>query len=139
MTNKKLFITVLVLLCMAAACLYTIMGGSKPERPLIGRWETDQSVLGYASLSDAPDEVTVSFAYERQGSERREIHNENSQADAKIAPFLYQIEDGKLVIWQGTFMETYEYIITEDGDSKTMTLTKPDGTTILLTHISDHP
>ena len=50
MTNKKLYITVLVLLCMAAVCIYTIM-----------------------------------------------------------------------------------------GDSKTMTLTKPDGTTILLTHVSDHP
>ena len=50
MTNKKLYITVLVLLCMAAVCIYTIMGGSK-----------------------------------------------------------------------------------------TMTLIKPDGTTILLTHISDHP
>ena len=139
MTNKKLYITVLVLLCIAALCLYAIMGGSKPERPLIGRWETDQSVLGYASLSDTPDEVTVSFAYERQGSERREIHNEHTQADAKIAPFLYQIEDGQLVIWQGTFMETYDYSIAEDGDSKTMTLTKPDGTTILLTNVSDHP
>ena len=139
MTNKKLLIAVLVLLCIAALCLYAIMGGSKPERPLIGRWETDQSVLGYVPLSDAPDEVTVSFAYERQGSERREIHNEHTQADAKIAPFLYQLEDGKLVIWQGTFMETYEYAITEAGDSKTMTLTKPDGTTILLTHVSDHP
>ena len=139
MTNKKLLIAVLVLLCIAALCLYAIMGGSKPERPLIGRWETDQSVLGYPQLSDIPDEVTVSFAYERQGSERREIHNEHTQADAKIAPFMYQIEDGQLVIWQGTFMETYEYAITEAGDSKTMTLTKPDGTTILLTHVSDHP
>ena len=139
MTNKKLFIIVLLLLCIAALCLYAIMGGSKPERPLIGRWETDQSVLGYAPLSQVPDEVTVSFAYERQGSERREIHNEHTQADAKIAPFLYQIEDGQLVIWQGTFMETYDYSIAEDGDSKTMTLTKPDGTTILLTNVSDHP
>ena len=41
MTNKKLLIAVLVLLCIAALCLYAIMGGSKPERPLIGRWETD--------------------------------------------------------------------------------------------------
>ena len=41
MTNKKLFIIVLLLLCIAALCLYAIMGGSKPERPLIGRWETD--------------------------------------------------------------------------------------------------
>lgn len=139
MTNKKLFIIVLLLLCMAAVCLYTIMGGSKPERPLIGRWETDQSVLGYAPLSQAPDEVTVSFAHERQGSERREIHNENMQADAKIAPFMYQIEDGKLVIWQSTFMETYDYVITQKGDTKTLTLTKPDGSEILLTHISDHP
>ena len=112
MTNKQLLITVLVLLCIATLCLYAIMGGSKPERPLIGRWATNQSVLGYSPLSDTPNEVTVSFAYERQGSERREIHNENSQADAKIAPFMYQIEDGQLVIWQGTFMETYEYIIT---------------------------
>ena len=31
------------------------------------------------------------------------------------------------------------YAITEDGSTKTMTLTKPDGTTILLTHVSDHP
>ena len=139
MTNKKLFITVLVLLCMAAVCLYTIMGGSKPERPLIGRWETDQSVLGYSPLSDAPDEVTVSFAYERQGSERRVIHSVHTQADAKIAPFFYEIEGSELVIWQGTFMETYEYSITQEGDTKTMTLTKPDGTTILLTHVSDHP
>ncbi len=138
MINKKLLLVIAALLIVGAACLYTIIP-HKPETPFIGTWETDRSVLGYSPLSEDPDEVTVSFAYDMQGRERREIHDESIQADAKIAPFMYQIEDGQLVIWQGPIMETYEYIITQEDDTKTMTLTKPDGTNILLTHISDHP
>ena len=50
MTNKKLFITVLVLLCMAVLCIYTIMGGSKTMTLAFLPDETGNVSLGGATL-----------------------------------------------------------------------------------------
>ena len=139
MKQKWILPTVIIcILLVAAACLYTLLG-IKEETPLIGSWNTDQSILGYAPISDLPDEVTVSFFHENEGQEWRAINNPSQQADAKTVPFYYEVSDGKLTVWQGTLMNTYQYSITKQENKEILTLKKDDDSTILLERLSDRP
>lgn len=131
-------IVILCILLIAAACLYTLFG-IKEETPLIGAWNTDQSILGYPPVSDVPDKVIVNFSHENEGQEWRAVNDPNRESDAKTAPFYYEINDSVLTVWQGTLMNTYQYSIAENGETETLLLTKDDGSSIRLERLSDRP
>ena len=134
MVSKKLILTIAALLIAAAACIYTILP-HKPETPLIGSWEAEQSILNLSTVPVDAEEIIVSFAYDMQGAERRYSQNTSS----KTVSFLYEVDGTQLIVWQGAISETYTFSIGEDSEPVTMTLTKADGTEILLTRISEHP
>ena len=134
MVSKKLILTVAALLIVASACIYT-MFPHKPETPLIGSWKAEHSILNLSSIPVDAEEITVSFAYDLQGAERRYKQN----TSAKTVSFLYEVDGAQLIVWQGAIAEIYTFSIAENGDTATMTLTKADGSTQLLTRISEHP
>ena len=134
MVSKKLILAVAALLIVAAACIYT-MFPHKPETPLIGSWEAEHSILKLSTVPVDAEEIIVSFAYDMQGSERRYEQN----ASAKTVAFRYQVEGPQLIVWQGAISESYTFSIAKDGNTETMTLTKADGSTQVLTRISEHP
>ena len=134
MISKKLILTIAALLIAAAACIYTILP-HKPETPLIGSWEAEQSILSISPSAKDVEQIVVSFAYDMQGSERRYEPNTSS----KTVAFLYEVEGTQLLVWQGAILETYDFSISDQDDTVTMTLTKTDGTELLLTRISEHP
>lgn len=134
MISKKLILTISVLLMVAAACIYTLLP-HKPETPLIGSWTTEQSLLSLSPFSDDTDEITISFAYDMQGAERRYSQN----TSAKTVAFRYKVDGTQLMIWQGTISESYTFSITEQDNTVMMLLTKADGSELLLTRISEHP
>ena len=139
MKQKWIAITVIFcILLLAAACLYTLFG-IKEETPLIGTWNTDQSILGYISSSDKLEEVTISFYHENEGQERRSAINQANAPNTKNVPFYYEVKDGVIIVWQGTLMNTYQYSITETEETEILTLIKDDGNIIFLERLSSRP
>lgn len=121
----KKFLSVVLALAMLQM-LYAC--GSEPS--VIGAWQTETSILGYAEQTGEPYEITINLGYENQGQEFHAVPD-----SSRNLPFNYTYEDNMLTVWQGSNTVTFRATLTEDS----MTLTCEDGSSIPLTRISDTP